>query len=96
MREPWAERAQKLAADCAAKAGAGRAIFPAGLTEREVDVLRLVARGNSDRQISEDLYISPRTVNAHLRNMLTKTDSSNRTELSVWAFEHGLVTRADA
>jgi DNA-binding CsgD family transcriptional regulator/tetratricopeptide (TPR) repeat protein len=93
--EPWAAVARKLEADCAARAGAGRAVFPAGLTDREVDVLRLVARGYSDRQISEDLYISPRTVNAHLRNMLTKTDSANRTELSIWAFEHGLVTRGE-
>ncbi|MFL5758329.1 MAG: AAA family ATPase [Thermomicrobiales bacterium] len=93
---PWAAVARKLEADCAMRVGAGRAVFPAGLTEREVDVLRLVARGHSDRQISEELYISPRTVNAHLRNMLTKTDSANRTELSIWAFEHGLVTRGDS
>lgn len=72
--------------------GAGRPsrARPAGLTDREVDVLRLVARGYSDRQISEELYVSPRTVNAHIRNMLGKTLCSNRTELSVWAVEHDL------
>jgi DNA-binding CsgD family transcriptional regulator len=92
--EPWIAVARKLESECAMKAGSGRELFPAGLTDREVDVLKLVARGYSDRQVSEELYISPRTVNAHLRNMLTKTDSANRTELSIWAFEHGLVTRA--
>ncbi|MGH2535063.1 MAG: helix-turn-helix transcriptional regulator [Thermomicrobiales bacterium] len=91
----WADRARE-GQNTLATRPAGRAALPAGLTEREVDVLRLVARGQSDRQISEELYISPRTVNAHLRNMLTKTDSANRTELSIWAFAHGLVTRGDA
>jgi DNA-binding CsgD family transcriptional regulator len=68
-----------------------RATLPAGLTERELDILRLVARGYSDRRISEELFVSPRTVHTHLRNMLTKTELSNRTELSVWAVEQGLV-----
>lgn len=88
----WAERARETQNDLVSRISS-RTVQPAGLTEREVDVLRLVARGHSDRQISEELYISPRTVNAHLRNMLTKTDSANRTELSIWAFAHGLVTR---
>ncbi|MGH2532590.1 MAG: helix-turn-helix transcriptional regulator [Thermomicrobiales bacterium] len=69
---------------------------PAGLTDREVDVLRLVARGYPDRQISEDLFVSPRTVNAHIRNMLGKTMCSNRTELSVWAVEHELAGPSEA
>jgi DNA-binding NarL/FixJ family response regulator len=71
----------------------GRAGLPAGLTERELDILRLVARGYSDRRISKELFVSPRTVHTHLRNMLTKTELSNRTELSVWAVEQGLVPR---
>ena len=61
---------------------------PAGLTIRELEVLHLVSRGYSDRQISEELYLSPRTVNAHIRNMLSKTQNSNRTELSVWAMRN--------
>jgi DNA-binding CsgD family transcriptional regulator len=88
---PWLARAETARAD--ADALAGRAPLPGGLTEREVDVLRLVARGHSDRDISDALFISPRTVNAHMRNMLNKTGSANRTELSIWAFEHGLVSR---
>jgi DNA-binding CsgD family transcriptional regulator len=65
--------------------------WPAGLTDREVDVLRLVVRGYSDRQVGDALFISPRTVHAHVRHMLAKTTLTNRTELSVWAVEHGLV-----
>jgi len=67
---------------------------PAGLTQRELEVVRLVARGHSDRQIGDGMFVSPRTVNAHVRNILTKTKLKNRTELSIWAVEHGLV-RAD-
>jgi DNA-binding CsgD family transcriptional regulator len=89
---PWTARAESLRVDAETRLG-GRTQLPAGLTEREADVLKLVARGFSDRQISDDLFISPRTVNAHLRNMLNKTSVTNRTELSIWAFEHGLVTR---
>ena len=90
----WGERTQELAARIGPRAE-GRAIYPAGLSEREADVLRLIARGYSDRQISDELFISPRTVNAHVRNMLTKTNRINRTELSVWAVEHGLVASAE-
>ncbi len=91
---PWHSRAQAARSDAEVRLG-GRSQLPAGLTEREADVLKLVARGYSDRQISDELYISPRTVNAHLRNMLNKTSVANRTELSIWAFEHRLVTREE-
>ena len=72
---------------------AGPATYPAGLTDREVEVLSLAVRGHSDKEISDLLFISPRTVNAHMRNMFAKTGSSNRTELSVWAVAQGVVTR---
>ncbi len=84
----WARRASAALDGLAA--AAGRAVYPAGLSEREAEVLRLIARGYSDRQIGDDLFISPRTVNAHVRNLLTKTERTNRTELSIWAVEHGL------
>jgi DNA-binding CsgD family transcriptional regulator len=64
---------------------------PSALSHRELEVLQLIARGQSDRQISEHLFVSPRTVNAHIRNMLAKTHTSNRTELTVWAIEQGKV-----
>jgi DNA-binding NarL/FixJ family response regulator len=85
---------QAEAEESAARTGGRkRASLPAGITFRELDILRLVVRGNSDRQIGEDLFLSPRTVNAHIRHMLAKTTLSNRTELSVWAVEQGLVER---
>ena len=93
----WEASARDLrteADDAAARTGGRkRASLPAGITLRELEILRLVVRGNSDRQIGEDLYLSPRTVNAHIRHMLAKTTLSNRTELSVWAVEQGLVER---
>jgi DNA-binding CsgD family transcriptional regulator len=93
----WEASARELRAEMdevATRAGGRkRATLPAGITARELDILRLVVRGNSDRQIGEDLYLSPRTVNAHIRHMLAKTALSNRTELSVWAVEQGLVER---
>jgi DNA-binding NarL/FixJ family response regulator len=84
----WAARAS---GERAALLGATGQVLPAGLSEREAEVLRLVARGQSDRQIADALFVSPRTVNAHVRNLLMKTERGNRTELSVWAVEHGLV-----
>jgi NarL family two-component system response regulator LiaR len=53
--------------------------------------VRLVAKGYSDRSIGEEMYVSPRTVNAHVRNILAKTKVKNRTELSLWAVREGLV-----
>jgi DNA-binding CsgD family transcriptional regulator len=60
------------------------------LTDREIEVLRYVIRGYSDQHISEILFISPRTVHTHIRNMLSKTAAINRTELSVWAVARGI------
>jgi DNA-binding CsgD family transcriptional regulator len=87
----WRDRATTLLETIAHKAGP--ATYPAGLTDREVEVLALAVQGNSDKEISDLLFISPRTVNAHMRNMFAKTGSSNRTELSVWAVAQGLITR---
>ena len=63
---------------------------PAGLTAREVEVLRLVAAGRSNRQIAEELVISEHTVARHLQNMFTKLDVSSRAAATAFAFEHGL------
>jgi DNA-binding NarL/FixJ family response regulator len=63
---------------------------PAGLTDREIEVLRCVAKGLSDRQIAEQLFISPRTVTTHVGNLLAKTTTNNRTELAIWAVQQGL------
>jgi DNA-binding NarL/FixJ family response regulator len=65
--------------------------YPAGLTEREVEVLRLVAGGATNQQIAQALYISIHTVNTHLTNILNKTGCENRTAASAFARQHRLV-----
>ena len=65
--------------------------YPGGLSQREVEVLRLVAAGKTDREIAEELYISFRTVGNHVRNILNKTNTINRTEAATYANQHGLL-----
>ena len=64
---------------------------PAGLTAREVEVLRLVAQGLSDREVAERLVVSPRTVNAHLTSIYSKLGVSSRAAATRFAVEHHLV-----
>jgi DNA-binding CsgD family transcriptional regulator len=64
--------------------------YPGGLTQREVEVLGLVAAGKSNADIAEELFISPNTVIRHVSNILAKTGSSNRTEAARYATQHGL------
>jgi DNA-binding CsgD family transcriptional regulator len=65
--------------------------YPDGLTQREVEVLRLIAVGKSDREIAQELFISVRTVNNHVRGILNKTGLSNRVEAAAYAVRLGLV-----
>jgi DNA-binding NarL/FixJ family response regulator len=60
------------------------------LTDREAEILRMVATGLSYRQIAERLVLSHRTVQNHVQNTLTKLQLHNRTELVRYAIEHGL------
>ncbi len=69
-----------------------RVAYPAGLTEREVEILRLVAGGATNQQIADMLVISPRTVNTHITNILNKTGCDNRTAASAFAMKHNLLT----
>jgi DNA-binding NarL/FixJ family response regulator len=62
-----------------------------GLTARELEVLRLVAGGKSNREIASALVISERTVARHLQNIFAKLRVSSRTAASAFAFEHHLV-----
>ena len=77
------EEAQSLPAETPA--------FPDGLTGREVEVLRLVAKGASNKEIADHLYISPNTVAHHITNILNKTGTSNRTVAAAYAAQHGLM-----
>ena len=65
--------------------------YPAGLTRREVDVLRLVARGLSDAEAAERLVLSVRTINAHLRSIYRKLGVRSRTSAGRYALLNGLV-----
>jgi len=64
--------------------------LPAGLTAREVEVLRLVASGKSNPEISAALVLSEKTVARHLSNIFTKLDVRSRTAAAAYAFENGL------
>jgi DNA-binding NarL/FixJ family response regulator len=63
---------------------------PHGLTEREIQVLRLAARGLSNKAIAAELVISPRTVQNHLARIYDKTGRRTRAGAALFAMEHGL------
>ena len=63
---------------------------PGGLSARELQVLRLIAAGKSNRDIARDLAISEKTVARHVSNIFTKLDLSSRTAAAAYAYRHGL------
>jgi HD-GYP domain-containing protein (c-di-GMP phosphodiesterase class II) len=68
-----------------------RGTWPAGLSDREVEVLRLVAKGLSNRQVAEALVISVRTAEHHVQHIYTKIGGSTRAAAALFAMEHGLL-----
>jgi DNA-binding CsgD family transcriptional regulator len=68
----------------------GDAALPGGLSAREVEVLRLVAAGLTNRAIADALTISERTVDRHVSNIYTKLDVTSRAAATAFAYEHGL------
>ena len=62
-----------------------------GLTAREVEVLRLVATGRTNRAIAAELFLSEKTVARHLSNMFTKLGVSSRAAATAYAYQHDLV-----
>jgi HD-GYP domain-containing protein (c-di-GMP phosphodiesterase class II) len=104
---PAAEAAAVLAAEAAAgrldpaavrgvleRAGGGApapAVWPAGLTDREVEVLRLVARGATNKDVARALGITPRTVAHHVEHVYGKVGCTSRAGAALFAVEHGLV-----
>jgi DNA-binding CsgD family transcriptional regulator len=70
---------------------AGPAGLPDGLSAREAQILRLIARGLSNREIGAELFISEHTAANHVRSILRKTGCANRTEAASYAHRHALV-----
>ncbi len=64
------------------------------LTERELDVLRLLARGKSNQEIGDELFIGLKTVKTHVSNILAKLEVTDRTQAAVYALTHGLTQEA--
>ena len=64
---------------------------PGGLSEREVEVLRLVAQGHTNRQIARQLVVSPRTAEHHVQHVYAKIGLSTRAGAALFAMEHGLL-----
>ena len=69
-----------------------RVARPAGLTEREVDVLRLIARGHANKQVAATLGISPKTVGHHVEHIYAKAGVTTRAGATLFAMEHGLLS----
>ena len=67
----------------------------AGLTRREIDVVSLVAKGLTSRQIAERLFISHRTAETHVDRILTKLNFRSRAQIAVWAAQHGLLQASE-
>ena len=84
--KPALERTRRIEQAVASAAGQ----YPAGLTPREVEVLCLVAEGLSNREISERLYLSIRTVERHITNIYNKIGSANRIDAVTFAHRHHL------
>ena len=68
----------------------GQRSLPGGLTDREAEVLALVASGKTNREVADELVLSEKTIARHLSNIFAKLDVSTRTEAAAFAFEHGL------
>jgi DNA-binding NarL/FixJ family response regulator len=65
---------------------------PPGITDREREVLELIARGLSNAAIADHLHLSPATVKTHIGHLLAKLDANDRAQLVIVAYESGLVT----
>ena len=65
--------------------------YPDGLSEREVEVLHHIARGMTNKEIGDALFISPSTVSSHLGSIFRKTGAANRAEATAYAARNGLI-----
>ncbi|HET9590676.1 MAG TPA: response regulator transcription factor [Anaerolineales bacterium] len=84
--------ARKLMEQVAQQSASPREDRAEGLTERELDVVRLVAQGRSNQEIARELVISEKTVKTHVSNILGKLDLEDRTRLAIYAIRKGWVS----
>jgi class 3 adenylate cyclase/DNA-binding CsgD family transcriptional regulator/tetratricopeptide (TPR) repeat protein len=89
-RVDWCRRLLDGPAEPAEPRG-GAGALPGGLTEREAEVLRLVAAGRTNKQIAADLYLSAKTVGRHISNIFTKIGVNSRAAATSFAHRHGIV-----
>jgi DNA-binding NarL/FixJ family response regulator len=85
-------RAGRLDADAVAAAGQSpgkQRTGPAGLTSREIEVLALIARGASTRQVAQRLAITHKTAETHIEHIYAKTGASTRATATLFALQHG-------
>jgi HD-GYP domain-containing protein (c-di-GMP phosphodiesterase class II) len=68
---------------------------PAGLTPREIEVLSLIARGATTRQVAERLFITPKTAETHIERIYAKTGASTRSTVTLFAMQRGLLDSLD-
>ena len=81
-----------LVRDAASSSGARAGRSPFALTERETQILKLVAAGQANKEIAHVLRISPHTVERHIANVYGKISAKNRAEATAWALAHGLAS----
>ncbi|HEY3238602.1 MAG TPA: response regulator transcription factor, partial [Acidimicrobiia bacterium] len=84
------ERARELAGPAPTRRRPAAPALPGGLTEREAEVLRLVAEGKTNREIAAALYLSEKTVARHLSNMFTKLGVTSRAAATAFALREGI------
>ena len=88
--EPLRARPVLARADALATARAAPAAYPASLSAREVEVLRLLAIGKTNREIAAALFLCENTVRVHVRHIFAKTRTDNRTAAAAFARDNGL------
>ncbi len=97
--EARAMRLDPAAVEAVLKAAGHRAARrregPAGLTLREIDVLRLLARGLSTKEIAQQLFLSPKTASNHIEHIYQKIAATNRVTASLFAVQNGLLPQDD-
>jgi len=93
--QPWAVKARGLLADPRLAAVRAAPAYPNGLTEREVEVLRLIAAGKTSREIAVELLLSIRTVGRHITNIYGKIDAHSKAEAATFAARYGLAGSRD-